>query len=86
MDAYNFIIDLLRENGIDHRIIEHAPAGTVEEAVAAGFDVNTMLKTVVFRAKGEPARYFLCALRDGRCGLQEARHCNRYSPRQSGAA
>lgn len=63
MNAYDTIIGLLQEHGIDHRIIDDAPAGTVEEAAAAGFDIHTMLKTVVFRAKGEPARYFLCALR-----------------------
>lgn len=63
MTAYDHILALLHEHATEHRIIEHTPAGTVEEAIAAGFDVNTMLKTVVFRAKGEPARYFLCAVR-----------------------
>jgi prolyl-tRNA editing enzyme YbaK/EbsC (Cys-tRNA(Pro) deacylase) len=61
--AFDVIFAQLHDHAIEHRILEHAPAGTVEEAVAVGFDINTMLKTVVFRAKGEPARYFLCGVR-----------------------
>jgi prolyl-tRNA editing enzyme YbaK/EbsC (Cys-tRNA(Pro) deacylase) len=61
--AFDVILAQLGGHAIEHRILEHAPAGTVEEAVAAGFDVSTMLKTVVFRAKAEPLRYFLCALK-----------------------
>jgi prolyl-tRNA editing enzyme YbaK/EbsC (Cys-tRNA(Pro) deacylase) len=61
--AFDIILAQLGDHAIEHRVLAHAPAGTVEEAVAAGFDINTMLKTVVFRAKGDPRGYFLCAVR-----------------------